>query len=114
MASHATRFARREFRSFAHTLGGEFGRKRRMYMTAGVEAAARRRICRTWQFTLKNDAPTNSFDLRVGNRHCRKQRLRIRVLRAGEDFLDRTRLDNASEVHDRDVVGHVLHHRKGV
>ena len=44
-------------------------------------------------------------------RHRRQKRLRIGVLRAFEDVLDRALLDLAAAVHHDDAVGHLRHHR---
>ena len=42
---------------------------------------------------------------RIGDRHRRQQRLRVRMLRRSVHLIGWTRLDDLAEVHDRDAVG---------
>ena len=48
-------------------------------------------------------------DGRVGHRHRRQQRHRVRVQRAVEHVVAGAELDDAAEVHHRDPVAEVLH-----
>ena len=48
------------------------------------------------------------LQLRIGDRHGGKQRLRVRVQRMGVQFVARRQLHHAAQIHHRDAVGDVF------
>src|SRR5882724_12906082 len=74
---------------------------RRLHVrTAGVKAAARRRIRRARQVAREQDRLTTALDDRIRDRHCREERDRVRVQRVRVQVIRRGDLDNSAEVHD--------------
>jgi hypothetical protein len=69
------------------------------------EAALRRRIDRLADPALDQDGGALRRGIRHGHRG--QERLRVWVLRPGEDLLGRAHLDDLAEVHHRDPVAHV-------
>src|SRR3954452_10854076 len=76
---------------------------------ACVEAATGWRIGRARQVALKQDGLALTLDHRVGDRHRREERDRVRVERRLVQRLRRRDLDDGAEVHDRDSVRDVAY-----
>src|SRR5260221_275814 len=79
-----------------------------------VEAAAGRRVHRGRHVAGKNDPLALALDGRIGDRHGRKERLRIRVKRVLVEVDAVAELDDLAEVHDRDAVADVANDRQVV
>ena len=70
-----------------------------------MEMAARRRRERRRNFALdRHERALARLDLA----HFREQRLRVRMVRRGEELRRRSRLDDAPEIHDDDAIADVL------
>ena len=82
----------------------------RTMRAACMELAARRRIRGRRNRSLKDD-PLHLV-IRIGNGDSREKSLRVRMKRIVEDVLRLSVFDEASEVHDADVVRNVLNDRK--
>ena len=80
----------------------------------GAEPAPRRRVRRARQVALEQDPLAGALAARVGQRDRRQQRLRVRVRRAARTARACRDLDDLAEVHHRDAVGDVPHHRQVV
>src|SRR5262245_5759590 len=65
--------------------------------TAGVEAAASRRIQGTWHISAEEDA--GPCDTGLGGGHRREQGLRVGVQGMGKEFIRSGPLDNFSQIH---------------
>ena len=59
---------------------------------------------------MQHDAGALAFELHVGDRARREQRLGVRVGGIAEDAVDVAELDDPAEVHHSDLVGDVLDH----
>ena len=75
----------------------------------GVETAAARRIDRARRIAGEDDALAVLLHIRIRNRNCGEQGLRVRVVRLGVQALPIGELDHLAEVHDGHAVGDVLH-----
>src|SRR5215813_7854639 len=78
--------------------------------TACVKSATWRRLDGARHVASENDALAARS--RIGYRHRREQCLRVRVQRIAEEFVFRSELDNAAEIHHRDPVADVLDDRQ--
>src|SRR5579863_7191736 len=78
--------------------------------TSGMETAAAGRIDRARHIAFKDHGGAGGAGFR--HRHCRQQRLGVRMSWRGEDLLPRRRLDDLAEIHHGDAVSHVLDDRK--
>ena len=81
---------------------------------ARVETTAARRIDRRRRIALQNDALSRALHIRVRNRHGRKQRLRIGVVRLCVEGLPVRDLHHVAKVHNGDAIGDVLNDGKVV
>ena len=81
---------------------------------ARVEAAAARRAHHAGHFAAQDLARALALDHRVGHRHRRQQRLRVRMPRFAEQRVAVGDLDDAAQVHHRHAVADVAHHREVV
>ncbi len=79
-----------------------------------VEAAARRRVDRARDVALEHDALALALGNGIGDRHGGQERPRVRVARRGIHDVRWPDLDDLAEVHHRDAVADVLHHRQVV
>ena len=89
------------------------GRRALAALVAGQRAAAGERaalglVDRAGHVALDDLALLLRLQLRVGNRHGGKQRLRIRVQRVGVELVARRQLHHAAQIHHRDAVGDVF------
>ena len=107
---HAAGVAQLQLGAITHAPCCHIGGQRCANLTARVESAPTWRVGWARQLALQDDALAHSLDCWVWNRHSREQRLRIRVLWPREHLVDWARLHDAAQVHDRDVIGHMLHH----
>src|SRR5262249_13655817 len=73
--------------------------------TARVEVAAGGRCERRWQ--LARDRRKAAL-LRIEPRHVREQRLRVGMIRRGEQVLGARDLDHAAEIEDHHPIGDML------
>ena len=76
--------------------------------TAGVEAAAGRRIDRVRR--IAGDRRLLGAMVGIERRHRGKQRARIGMARVLEQHLDRRRLDHLAEIHDDHAIADEAHH----
>src|SRR5258708_7136082 len=74
---------------------------------ARAEAAARRRIDRIGRIAL--DRRLLGALARIHRRPGREQRLRVGMLRAAVDRLDRPELDDLAEIHHQHAIAEILH-----
>ena len=79
---------------------------------AGMELAARRRVCRARYLALELDRILLRVRIQRGNR--RQQRLGVGMAGREKQFLGRRDLDDLAEIHDRDLVADMGHHRQVV
>lgn len=79
-----------------------------------VEVAAGRRVQRAREVAAEHDPAAATLLGRVGHRCRGEQRLRVRVLRRGEQLGGRGLFDDPPQVHHRDAVRQVLHGREVV
>ena len=77
---------------------------------AGMEAAASRDIFRAGWSTFKDDTLARSRDAGVGDGHSGKQGLSVGVQRVVVQFVPLGKLNDNSQIHDRDPVAYVAHH----
>src|SRR5687768_13271783 len=75
--------------------------------TLEAEAAAGRRATGIWKLAGKHHPPPLASW--IGNRDRRQQRPGVGMLRRGIEPALLGDLDDAAEIHDRDLVGNVLH-----
>src|SRR5215831_2858023 len=80
--------------------------------TAGMKMAATRRINRARHVSLQQPLPP--LYARIGYRHCQQELLGVRMQGLGEQRSFVGVLDDAAEIHDRDLVANVLNHGKVV
>ena len=78
---------------------------------ARMKAAAARRRDRARRFAEQRQVPARALALgsRIGQRHGRDQRARVRMQRRAHRPAWLADLDDAPEVHDRDAIGDVAH-----
>ena len=76
---------------------------------ARVETAAGRRIQRRRRVASEDDALAGLLDIRIGNRHGRQQRLRVRMVRLAVERLPVRNLDHLTQIHNGNAIGDVLH-----
>ena len=81
---------------------------------AGREDTPGRRRGRTRNLAHERYTGPTGLGHRIRYRNRRQQGLRVRVKRCLEQRLGRGELDDVSEIHHRDSVGDVLHHREVV
>jgi 7,8-dihydro-6-hydroxymethylpterin-pyrophosphokinase len=76
--------------------------------------AAGGRIDRRRRISGQHDPPAFPLQGGIGDRCGGQQRLGVRVSRAGEQLLGRRHLHDPAEVHHRDAIGDLPHHRQVV
>ncbi len=81
---------------------------------AGVEMTAGGRVDRARHVAGEDDPLALLLDHRIGNRHRRKQGLRVRVQWRVVELVAVGHLDDLAEVHHGHAVGDVAHHRQVV
>ena len=81
---------------------------------ARVEPARRRRVGRRRHVAGEDLALLRRRERRVGDRHGRHQRARVRHPRVRVELVGVGQLDDLAEVHHRDAVAHVAHDREVV
>ncbi len=81
---------------------------------AGGEAAPDDVLGGTGLFAPQHDRPTLAFDSRVGDRDRRQQGPCVGVQRPGEGAFGRPLFDDRPEIHHRDPVRQLAHHRQVV
>ncbi len=77
-----------------------------------MEVAAGRRVDRAWHVTTENDPLAPLLDHGVRNGHRGEKRLGVGVERIVVERVAVGHLDDLAEVHHRNTVGNVLHHRE--
>src|SRR5919204_525982 len=73
----------------------------------GVEVARGRRVDRVRHVALEHDRLPLAPELRIGDRHRREERARVRMLGRGVELLARGELGDLAQVHDHHPVGDV-------
>src|SRR5262245_17768578 len=81
---------------------------------AGMEYAAGRRIERRRYLALERARRAGTLDPRIGDRCGVEQRLGIGMLRIGVELVAVGDFRDPAEIHHRDAVGAVAHHREVV
>ena len=84
------------------------------HMATGVEAASGRGVQRAGDVPLEQYAQPSPLQVRVGHRDGREQGMGVGVHRLREQPLRRGALHDLAQVHHRDVVAHMAHHRQVV
>ena len=79
-----------------------------------VETAAGRRIQRRRRIASEDDALAGLLDIRIGNRHGRQQRLRVRMVGLAVERLPVRNLDHLTQIHNGNAIGDMLHDRQVV
>ena len=77
---------------------------------AGMEAAASRDLVRAGGIAFKDDALARPRGAGVGNGNGGKQGLGVGVQGVVVQFVPISKLDDNSQIHDRDPVANVAHH----
>ena len=77
-----------------------------------MEATALGRICGRRNIPFKNYA--FHFNVGIGVRDSREERLRVRVERIREDILLRTEFDHRTQIHYADLIGNEFYDREVV
>ena len=76
---------------------------------ARVETATGRRIQRRRRIASEDDALAGLLDIRIGHRHGRQQRLRVRMVRLAIERLPVRNLDHLTQIHNGNAIGDVLY-----
>jgi len=79
---------------------------------AGAESAPRGRVNRRWDLAFKDQSILQVMSLNLW--HCGDQRHCVRVLGLGEHAINRAKLNDLSEIHDRNPVSEVANDVKVV
>jgi len=88
------------------------GALRQSGRAAGMETAPRRSLHRPRLVAMQQNSLLPGTGLRRGN--SGKKSLRIRMGRIAVEFISSGNLNNFTEIHNRNTVRYVLHHRKVV
>ena len=78
--------------------------------TPRVEATAARRVDRARDVAAQHDPLSGPLDDRVGNRHCREQRLGVRMMWASKHCVGRPDFHQPSDIKHCDAIRYVAHH----